>query len=157
MEEPRDIGIAPDGTVLRAIPGDDPAMRQVAELCYETLHRPFGVSRNDAWDEGDPASTHIAAMRGDRVVGYARVIVEGRWAHVRQVLVVPDRRGAGIATALVEAAIAEARRLVPDGVYLHARRRAVRMYQRLGFRVTSEAFRMPRTWLPHVRMELPFR
>jgi hypothetical protein len=39
-------------------------------------------------------------------------------------------------------------------VYLNARLNAVGLYERSGFRVVSpEPFPMPRTQLPHVRME----
>jgi predicted GNAT family N-acyltransferase len=142
---------------VRAVRGDDPVMRQVADLCYETLHRPFGVTRNDAWNEGDPRSTHFVVTEGDRLVGYARLIDEGRWYHVRQVVVDPRHRRQGIGAAVVRAALEEARRRGAAGVYLNARPTAVGLYERSGFRVAGEVFRMGRTWLPHVRMEQRLR
>lgn len=145
------------GLELRVVRGDDPVMLRVADLCYEALHRPFGVSRNDSWNELDPASVHLVAFDGDRVAGYARLLFESRWAHIRQVSVDPAYRHRGIASALVTALVDEARRRGVDGVYLHARGRAVRMYERLGFHTAGPVFRMPRTWLPHVRMERPLR
>lgn len=157
MTASRDIRTLPDGTILREIAGGDPEMRRIADLCYETLHRPYGVVRNDAWNETDPASVHVVAMRDGRIVAYARLIAGDRWSHVRQVLVEPGHRGAGLASAIVAELVELARERGDAGVYLHARRRAVRMYERLGFRVVGETFRMPRTWLPHVRMERPFR
>jgi ribosomal protein S18 acetylase RimI-like enzyme len=144
----------PDGVVVRVVDGRDPIMRAVADLCYETLHRPFGVERNDAWNETDPRSTHFAAMDGDRLVGYVRLIADGG-AHVRQVAVVPSHRFRGIASALVAAAVARARELGLPVAFLNARSNAVGMYERLGFRVTAGPFRMGRTYLEHVRMELP--
>lgn len=143
-----------DGVAIRIVPGSDPVLRHVADLCYETLHRPFGVPRNDAWNELDPASTHFVALEGERLVGYARLIAEQGGAHVRQVAVVPSHRRRGVANDLVGAAIAHA----GDGLrlpfaFLNARADAVGLYRRLGFRVTAGPFRMGRTYLPHVRME----
>lgn len=150
MENP-----APQGTALRCVAGDDPLMRDVADLCYETLHRPFDVSRNDDWDNADPNSWHLVALQSGLVVGYGRLLVEGDWAHLRQVAVYPEYRGRGIGSALVAELVAEARRRELQHAYLNARLSAVGLYERAGFRVVSpEPFPMPRTYLPHVRMEL---
>jgi ribosomal protein S18 acetylase RimI-like enzyme len=147
----------PDGIVLRVVSGTDPVMRQVADLCYETLHRPFGVSRNDAWNETDPSSTHFVAMDGERLVGYTRLLVEGTSGHVRQVAVAPAYRCRGVASALVDAAVEHARREHKAFAVLNAREHAVALYERAGFRVTAGPFRMGRTYLRHVRMEMPLR
>ena len=157
MDTPHDIGGLRAELELRVVRGDDPVMRRVADLCYEALHRPFGVPRNDCWNELDPASVHLVALDGERVAGYARLLFEGRWAHVRQVSVDPAYRHRGIASTLVTALVDEARRCGADGVYLNARSRAAGMYERLGFHTAGVVFRMPRTWLPHVRMEQPLR
>lgn len=154
---PRDVLLRDDGIVLRIVAGDDPVLRDVAALCYETLHRPFGVSRNDAWNEMDGRSAHLVALDGGRLAGYARLIGEGRAAHVRQVVVDPAHRQRGIGSELVAALVDEAGRLGYARVYLNARRNAVPMYERLGFRVAGESFRMGRTYLPHVRMEHTLR
>jgi len=141
------------GVELRFVAGDDAVMRAVADLCYETLHRPFGVSRDDRWDETDPGSLHLVAMDQEKFAGYARLLDEGRRAHVRQVVVAEPYRYRGIASALVSTLVDEARRRGLRSVYLNARRPAVAMYERLGFSVTRGPFRMGRTYLVHFRME----
>jgi ribosomal protein S18 acetylase RimI-like enzyme len=144
-----------DGIELRFIAGDDPLMREVLDLCYETLHRPFDVSRNDDWGNGDPDSSHLVAIDGGLVVGYGRLLAEGDWGHVRQLAVYPEYRERGIGTAIVARLVALAREKHLPRVYLNARLNAVGLYERAGFRVVSpEPFPMPRTFLPHVRMEL---
>ena len=155
MAEPQVPVAAPParGVELRFVAGDDAIMRGVADLCYETLHRPFGVSRDDRWDETDPASLHLAALEGGRLAGYARLLDEGRRAHVRQVVVAEPFRDRGVATAMVSMLVDEARRRGLSSVYLNARRPAVAMYERLGFSVTRGPFRMGRTYLVHFRME----
>jgi ribosomal protein S18 acetylase RimI-like enzyme len=147
----------PDGITILQVPATDPLVQPVRDLCYETLHRPFGVTRNDAWNEADPASTHIVALDGERLAGYVRLIVEGGAGHVRQVSVAPAYRERGIASDLVACAVGRARELDLPLAFLNARERAVGMYERIGFRVTQGPFRMGRTFLPHVRMELPLR
>jgi ribosomal protein S18 acetylase RimI-like enzyme len=153
MSGSRELLRRDDGVALCIVKGTDPLMRGVAELCYETLHRPFGVPRDDSWNETDPASAHILALEGDRLVGYARLIVEPAGGHVRQVVVVPDRRRRGIAESLVSCALARARELGLQVAFLNARANAVGIYERLGFRVVEGPFRMGRTYLKHVRME----
>jgi ribosomal protein S18 acetylase RimI-like enzyme len=149
--------VRPDGITLREVAGTDPVLLHVRDLCYETLHLPFGVTRNDAWNETDPRSTHIVAMDGDRLAGYVRLILEDGGGHVRQVTVARAYRGRGIASDLVARAVALARGMGLPYAFLNARARAVGLYERIGFRVTEGPFRMGRTFLPHVRMELPLR
>jgi ribosomal protein S18 acetylase RimI-like enzyme len=148
-------GEVPDGIELRFVAGSDPLMRSVLDLCYETLHRPFGVSRNDDWGNEDPGSWHIVAVASGIVVGYARLIREGGWGHIRQVAVYEEHRQQGIGGALVRELVELARRVGFRHLYLNARLSAVGLYERAGFRVVSpEPFKMPRTFLPHVRMEM---
>lgn len=154
MTEPSRVASGPSGDiVVRTVAGDDPVLLHVRDLCYETLHRPFGVSRNDAWDETDPRSTHFVAMAGDRLAGYVRLIDDGDAGQIRQVAVDPAYRNRGIASLLVAAALDRARETGLRVAFLHARTRAVGMYERLGFRITEGPFRMGRTYLAHVRME----
>jgi ribosomal protein S18 acetylase RimI-like enzyme len=152
------VSAVPAGIELRYIVGDDPLMREVLDLCYETLHRPFDVTRNDDWGNADPNSWHLVALDGGGlVVGYGRLLAEGDWGHIRQVAVYPEYRGRGIGTALVARLVDLACEKDLSRVYLNARLNAVGLYERAGLRVVSpEPFKMPRTFLPHVRMELEF-
>jgi len=142
-----------EGVELRYLPGDDQLMREVLDLCYETLHRPFGVTRNDDWDNLDPGSSHLAALSGGRVIGYARLLTERDWGHIRQVAVAEPYRRRGIATVLLGELIALADRNDMSRLYLNARMPAVPLYERVGFEVVSGVFKMPRTYVEHVRME----
>lgn len=146
---------APAGVELRFVAGNDPLMREVLDLCYEVLHRPFGVSRCDDWGNELPGSWHLVALDAGVVVGYARLIREGEDAHLRQLAVYEEQRRRGIGGAIVATLVELARGEGFRRVYLNARLNAVGLYERAGFRVVSAApFPMPRTMLPHVRMEL---
>ncbi len=154
---PTPAGTPPGSVELRYVAGDDPLMADVATLCYETLHRAFGVSRNDDWNNHDPASSHLVALELGRVVGYARLLVEGDRGHIRQVAVFEECRHRGIGTALVAETVERARRFGLPRVYLNARLPAVPLYEGLGFARVGGEFEMPRTYLPHVRMEMELR
>lgn len=157
MTVSRDILVRGDGIILRVVDGEDPIMRRVAEQCYEALHRPFGVVRSDSWNETDPSSTHLVALDGEHLVGYARLLREGATGHLRQVIVDPAYRRRRIGAQLVGVLLDQLRSEGFAIVYLNARLPAVPMYRRLGFRVAGNEFRMPRTWLRHVRMEQRLR
>ncbi len=140
--------------LLEWVGPDDARMRAVCDLRHEVLMAPFGVPRDDAWGDDDPASHHLLAVEGERVVGYTRLIVHGEEAQIRHVAVAFDRQRTGIGRALIEEACREA---VVRGVtraHLNARLPAVPFYERLGFVVISnEPFPSGRTAQPHVRME----
>lgn len=115
---------------------------------------PFGVPRDDEWGDEDPASSHLLAIEGERVVGYTRLIVHGDEAQIRHVAVAFDRQRTGIGSALIEEACRKAAAHGARRVHLNARLPAVPFYERLGFvAVTGEPFPSGRTGQLHVRME----
>lgn len=133
-----------------------PLFGRADELRYRVLHEPFGVSRDDRWNDEDPASIHAVGLAGERLVGYARLIAEpgGASGQIRQVAVDPAWERLGIGTALVRCALDAARSHGMSHVWLNARVTALPFYERFGFAVTSDVFRTPRTFLPHRRMDL---
>jgi predicted GNAT family N-acyltransferase len=146
-----------DVWVVRIVGYPSPLLAAAVDLRYRVLHEPFGVERDDDWNDQDPASTHVVATVEDDVIGYARLIAEegGKTGQIRQVAVAPQWERRGVGTALIQGAIDEAGRLGMTDVWLNARLTAVPFYEKLGFKVTSGVFRTPRTYLPHVRMDRP--
>ncbi|MDP2234125.1 MAG: GNAT family N-acetyltransferase, partial [Actinomycetota bacterium] len=144
---------APHGIELCFVAGNDPLMDRVADLCFERLHEPFGVERLDDWDKLDSNSTHLVALDGETLVGYARLIAEDDWGRIRQVVVRPGWERRGIASAIVAELV---RRSAADGrpqVFLNARLTATRLYEKLGFVRVGDEFETGRTHVAHVRME----
>lgn len=132
----------------------DAIMQQVVDLRFEVLMEPFGVERDDNWNDADPHSYHLVALEGSRVIGYARLIRDGVGGQVRQVVVAFDRQGAGVGSDLMREVCRRAGELGFEYVYLHARHTAEAFYARLGFvTVSDDPFPYGRTGMPHVRME----
>ncbi len=85
----------------------------------------------------------VARLAGPEIVGMAWVALVPRVprpgatnrlsADVQTVFVLPEHRGRGIGSALVEAASEHAARLGSFRVTVHSGRRAVPVYERLGF------------------------
>lgn len=132
-----------------------PLFEVANDLRFHVLHEPFGVTRDDQWNDEDPLSHHVVALADGDLIGYARLIEQdGGLGQVRQVCVAPAWERRRVGTALIQRALELAADLGLAPVWLNARVTAIPFYERLGFVVVSEVFATPRTYLPHVRMEL---
>ncbi len=95
------------------------------------------VSREDEWDGRDPESHHFLALLDGCPVGTARLLPD---AHIGRVAVLAEARGRGIGVALMQAAIATARRHGHPAVELAAQTHALAFYESLGFRPFGDEF-----------------
>jgi predicted GNAT family N-acyltransferase len=120
--------------------------------------RPDGGDLVWAGDE-DPASFHLAALTGDRVVGVVRFSPapcpwrpdsDAPW-QLRGMATEPAVRGSGAGKALVVDGLARVRARGGDLVWCDARVPAAGFYERMGFTVVSEEFDKPGIG-PHVGM-----
>lgn len=134
----------------------DARMAEVHAVRHEALFAPFGIPRDDRWDDEGADRCHLAALVEGHVVGYACLVLDpGGTGHVRQVSVSEAVRGRGVGAALMREVVAEARRRDLSLVWLNARCTAEEFYRRLGWRTVSGVFPSGRTGVPHVRMEWP--
>ena len=93
-----------------------------------------GVSEADEVDNLDNQAIHLIAIDGDRPVGSARLLVLGEIGKVGRVCVLREARGTGLGAALMQAAVAECRKLPGvRRVKLGAQSHALGFYERLGF------------------------
>ncbi len=132
------------------------SVESILDLRHAVLRA--GLPRSTARFEGDddPGTIHLAAIEADRVVGCVTLIerpLEGAAAwQLRGMAVAPDRRGAGVGRALLEAVRRElARRGDDRPVWCHARVPAIAFYEAHGWRCVSGVFDVP-TAGPHRRM-----
>jgi GNAT superfamily N-acetyltransferase len=108
-----------------------------------------------------PAGVHIGAEDDDgTVVGTCFVYPDpcpwrpgltGTW-HLRQMATAPERRGEGIGTAVLEAAVEHVRAQDAPLLWCHARETAVGFYAAHGFLSYGEVFIDPEHPIPHLRM-----
>ena len=101
----------------------------------------------EAWEKelSDPAFEVQVAEKDGRMVGYAKIgpphlpfEPRGEAAELRQLYVVEEMKGQGVAHALIDWVIDQARRRRADHLYLSVfteNHRARRFYEKLGFEV----------------------
>jgi predicted GNAT family N-acyltransferase len=88
---------------------------------------------------------------GNTVVGTCRLLFRGRVARLGRLAVEPDRRGAGIAAAILRKADDVALSHAADAISLHAQTYALKLYVDAGYEQRGRAF--TEEGIEHVAME----
>jgi predicted GNAT family N-acyltransferase len=99
-----------------------------------------GVSIAADRDGRDHEATHLVAIDDGRVVGTCRLLFRGRVARLGRLSVDPDRRGEGIAAALLGLADQVAVEDGADAISLHAQTYARQLYLDAGYEERGPAF-----------------
>jgi GNAT superfamily N-acetyltransferase len=115
------------------------APEQRAEQSVEA----FAVDLAAWWADNDSHFAFVARLDGSELVGMAWLAIVARVprpgatsrrsADIQSVYVVPEFRGQGMGSALVQAAADHALELGAGHVTVHSGRKAVPVYERLGF------------------------
>lgn len=111
----------------------------------------FVVEQDCAYPEFDGLDClcdtwHVIGKNQRDTVAYARILAPAPHmgdarVHIGRVVVAPEFRGRGVAQALFEKALQQARTAWPDtGVALSAQVQVTRFYERFGFEVISEMY-----------------
>ncbi|RNM14334.1 GNAT family N-acetyltransferase [Nocardioides pocheonensis] len=114
----------------------------------------FAVDLAAWWSEhGDSHHAFVAVDGGSEVVGMAWLALlprvprpgapDRRFGDVQSVFVVPEHRGRGLGSTLVETAAEHAVRLGAARVTVHSSRQAVPLYERLGFASSQRLLQRP--------------
>ncbi len=128
---------------------DAPAIAEVRRRVFIVEQ---GVPEALEWEAIDPdCAWFVAEVSGVSVIGIARLRADGR---IGRMAVLPSWRRRGVGSALLAAALAEARTRGLAGVHLAAQTHAVPFYARCGFRVQGPEFL--EAGIPHRRMYLDF-
>lgn len=101
------------------------------------------------WEAIDPDCDWFLARVADVAVGITRLMPEGR---IGRMAVLPGWRRRGVGTALLLAALVQARARGLGQVSLHAQVQALPFYARQGFRAEGPIF--DEAGIPHQRMTL---
>ena len=99
-----------------------------------------GVSIAADRDGRDGESTHLVAIAGERVVGTCRLLFRSNVARLGRLAVDPDRRGEGIAAALLALADRVALEQGASSISLHAQTYARRLYLDAGYEERGPEF-----------------
>ncbi len=101
-----------------------------------------GVPPEMEIDELDPEAQHLVALVADeqRVIGTLRLLSFGAEAKIGRVAVAAEWRRRGVASRMLETALARARAQGFERARLAAQTVAVSLYEQAGFRVESEPF-----------------
>lgn len=147
---------APSATIRVAAPAEREAVRAYVHAMYVEMGTPHDQFFDD-WEarydrrvqelERDAALRIIVAERDGEPVGTISVhvhesssarVVRRRVAYLWGLYVAPEARGAGVARALVQASLDHARTLRCTRALLHASKMGRPLYDRLGFRPSTE-------------------
>lgn len=114
---------------------DFAALRAVREPVFVVEQQ---VPLAEEWDALDPQCFHVLARDTQgRPIGTARLTPERR---IGRMAVLPAWRGRGVARAMLEHVLEEARRRGWSEVGLHAQVQAIDFYARAGFQAEGEVF-----------------
>ena len=87
-----------------------------------------GVSFEADQDGRDPEATHIVAVDEGAVIGTCRLLFRGPVARLGRLVVEPERRGDGVAAAILREADRVAFEVGAETIALHAQTYARRLY-----------------------------
>ena len=110
-----------------------------------------GVSFEADQDGRDPEATHIVAVEDGTVIGTCRLLFRGPVARLGRLAVEPERRGDGIAGAILREADRVAVDAGADSIALHAQTYAQSLYENAGYREYGPTF--VEEGIEHVAME----
>jgi predicted GNAT family N-acyltransferase len=110
-----------------------------------------GVSFEADQDGRDHEATHIVAIDDGVVIGTCRLVFRGDVARLGRLAVERDRRGDGVAAAILERADLAAAEAGADSIALHAQTYAQTLYERAGYEEQGPTF--VEEGIEHVAME----
>jgi predicted GNAT family N-acyltransferase len=110
-----------------------------------------GVPPEEEFDSHDLTATHVVAVLDGNVVGCLRVLFLDEHAKFGRVVVARSARGRGLATRLMEFAMAHAAERGERRFYLTAQSDKLALYEKLGFIAFGEEFQDG--GMPHFAMK----
>jgi len=129
----------------------DAELAAALELRERVFCEEQGVSVEADRDGRDPEATHIVAVDSGRVIGTCRLLFRGGVAGLGRLAVEPERRGDGVAGAILREADRIARAAGADAISLHAQTYARTLYAQAGYDEYGPTF--VEEGIEHVAME----
>jgi len=124
-------------------------------LRYAVFCEEQGVTLEAEQDGRDPEATHLVVIEAGRVIGTCRLLITPGVARLGRMVVSPERRGAGVGSALLAEAERAALEAGAQAVRLNAQIAARAVYDRAGYEGEGEVFM--EEGIEHVTMGKPLR
>lgn len=112
----------------------------LVDLRYRVFVEEQNVPEEIEIDEFDEAAVHLVAVLGKRVVGTCRIVSLGDAMRIGRLSVDEAHRHQGIATHLMDLALAYSKDSGTPRVILDAQVNAIGFYERFGFYAVGEPF-----------------
>jgi len=126
----------------------EPQLRAVRTTVFIREQR---IPESLEWDENDPRAPHALVTTLDgQPIGTGRLLMHGESAQIGRLAVLPEWRGRGVGTSIMNCLVDEARCRGARRAFLHAQTTAVPFYERSGFKCEGEEFLEDA--IPHYRM-----
>lgn len=131
---------------------DADTLRQLREAVFIVEQK---VSREDECDGQDPQCLHVLARSSEdrRPIGTGRITPTGK---IGRMAVLPDWRGRGVGSAMLQALVDLARSRNMTRLYLHAQLSAIAFYERHGFVVSGPQFEEAGIEHRKMQLDLPY-
>jgi len=130
---------------------DDRELEAALRLRHEVFCVEQGVPEREELDGRDHEGIHLVAVKDGEVVATCRLVMAGRTGQFSRLAVRRSARRRGIATALLEAADAEALAAGARRLVLHAQTYARALYEQAGYVPRGRPFR--EAGIEHIAME----
>jgi ribosomal protein S18 acetylase RimI-like enzyme len=126
---------------LKLIDHGSKEYQQMVNLRYEILRKPLGLQFDKEELDREKNEILIGAFEDDKMLGCCMLIkVEEKTCRLRQMAVINKLQGKGIGRALMQFAENIARDRGYKKITMHARKSAIGFYERLGYKVSGDAF-----------------
>lgn len=126
---------------------------EAIELRYREFYLTSNRTKESIFDEFENDSYRIVAYIHDKVIGHARLHIEGTNGEITQVVVDHEYRGMKIGNEILKRIIERAKEENISILRLDSRATAVEFYKKFGFTAISEEFISKKSGMPIVRME----
>lgn len=121
--------------------GTDPQLKEALDIRMRVFVEEQGVDPALEIDDYDGVAWHVLARLDGVPVGTARlVMLDQQRAKIGRVAVLPEHRGQGIASQLIQLLMEYARREGRTQALLDAQLTAMSLYEKLGFTAEGEVF-----------------
>ena len=129
----------------------DEEVAEALELRWQVFCSEQGVSFEADQDGRDAEAIHIVAVEEGAVIGTCRLLFRGQVARLGRLAVERDRRGDGIAAAILREADRIAVEAGSESIALHAQTYAMTLYEQAGYEQYGPTF--VEEGIEHVAME----